>query len=85
MPEDVNSPERWRADLKRAGWKEIRLSVFQAPDGALFRGPYGAWCQLQGWKPEPCESCGRTAAVRFRPEAAADLCNDCYQELCRER
>jgi hypothetical protein len=45
---ELHGPERWKADLVLAGWREVRLSVWARPDGALFRGPYGAWCALQG-------------------------------------
>lgn len=39
--------DSWVADLKAAGWVEISLNVWRRPDGALFRGPYGAWVALQ--------------------------------------
>lgn len=45
---ELHGPERWKADLVLAGWREVRLHVWARPDGALFRGPYGAWCALQG-------------------------------------
>jgi hypothetical protein len=41
-----HGPERWERDLRAAGWSEVRLNVWRRPDGALFRGPYGAWCAL---------------------------------------
>lgn len=44
MSQDTDT---WVADLRAAGWREVRLNVWRRPDGALFRGPYGAWCQLQ--------------------------------------
>lgn len=44
MAQDTDT---WVADLRAAGWREVRVNVWQRPDGALFRGPYGAWCQLQ--------------------------------------
>ena len=43
---DVHGPERWALDLRAAGWREVRLNVWQRPDVALFRGPYGAWCAM---------------------------------------
>lgn len=38
--------ERWTADLLAAGWIERRRNVWASPEGYLFRGPYGAWCEL---------------------------------------
>lgn len=43
---DIHGPEAWAAALVAAGWREVRLNVWERPDGALFRGPYGAWCAL---------------------------------------
>jgi hypothetical protein len=44
MAQDV---EAWIADLKAAGWVERRMNMWACPDGFLWRGPYGAWCELQ--------------------------------------
>lgn len=44
--------ERWTADLITAGWVEERMHVWRCPLGYLFRGPYGAWCELQRRKAE---------------------------------
>ena len=44
---DIHSPEAWTADLLAAGWVESRFTVWVSPCGAVFRGPYGAWCALQ--------------------------------------
>ena len=60
---DVYGPERWIADLRAAGWREIRLNVWERPDGALFRGPYGAWCDLkteEAWNGLIAEDAGET-------------------------
>lgn len=49
---DVHSPTAWRRDLIAAGWEQVSHTVWRAPDGALWRGPYRAWCELQrrqGW------------------------------------
>ncbi len=53
---ELHSPERWTADLVAADWIEVRLNVWERPDGALFRGPYGAWCALQNER-HHCELC----------------------------
>lgn len=42
-----STTDTWIVDLQRAGWVEVTLHVWRAPSGALFRGPYGAWCALQ--------------------------------------
>lgn len=78
---DIHSPERWRADLQAAGWKALRHDVWQAPNGALFRGPYGAWCALQTLQVDSCEGCGTTEGVRFRPDADGDFCDGCYEAI----
>ena len=44
---EADNVELWIAELTAAGWTEVRVNVWRRPDGALFRGPYGAWCQLQ--------------------------------------
>ena len=49
-------PDVWVSDLRAAGWSEVRMHVWMRPDGALFRGPYGAWCALhsgEDWTEEP--------------------------------
>lgn len=42
MPDPL---QQWIADLLAAGWTPYRGSttVWQAPDGTLYRGPYAAW------------------------------------------
>lgn len=44
--------EQWIAELRAAGWlpwsprlqrEAVGSSVWRAPSGNLFRGPYGAW------------------------------------------
>lgn len=41
-----HGPEQWTAELRAAGWVEVRLNVWRSPQGWLFRGPYGAWCEM---------------------------------------
>ena len=31
------------AQLKAAGWTEVRSTLWQSPNGVLYRGPYHAW------------------------------------------
>lgn len=45
--DDVHSPAAWCRDLEAAGWVEREITIWEAPDGALYRGPYGAWRELQ--------------------------------------
>lgn len=35
------------ADLKAAGWHPIRQTLWKAPNGEYFRGPFTAWQVLQ--------------------------------------
>lgn len=42
----VSAPETWEAELRAAGWRVVRPTVWASPEGFLFRGPYGAWCEL---------------------------------------
>jgi hypothetical protein len=44
---EIHSPTAWRRDLEVAGWLEINSITYQDPEGRLWRGPYGAWCELQ--------------------------------------
>ena len=48
MSEELNDPQRWSIDLFNSGWVPLGHNVWKAPDGALFRGPYAAWCALNG-------------------------------------
>jgi hypothetical protein len=43
MGQDV---ELWIRELEAAGWRKVMSSVWKSPSGHLFRGPYGAWCQM---------------------------------------
>lgn len=40
MNQDI---ERWKRELYAAGWVSQRSTVWRAPSGALYLGPYGAW------------------------------------------
>lgn len=35
------------AELAAVGWTRHSATVWRAPDGGLFRGPYGAWKALR--------------------------------------
>lgn len=55
---DASAPqtdEAWTRDLITAGWRERRVNTWICPDGTLWRGPYGAWCELQRRKAETRE------------------------------
>lgn len=47
-----NTPEEQIAQLVKAGWKQVRSTVFKSPSGQYYRGPYGAWCHMKGIKCE---------------------------------
>lgn len=42
--------DRWIRELREAGWEPYRGSQtrWQAPNGALYLGPYGAWKVMRG-------------------------------------
>jgi hypothetical protein len=44
---EIHSPTAWKRDLIAAGWIEERVTVWKDPEGHLWRGPYGAWRELQ--------------------------------------
>lgn len=46
-PEFVSDVERWKHDLIAAGWVAESSIAWRAPDGSLWRGPFGAWKELQ--------------------------------------
>ncbi len=43
----INDAERWRHDLKNAGWTAESMTTFRDPEGLLWRGPAGAWAEMQ--------------------------------------
>jgi len=45
--DDVHGPAAWKRDLIAAGWTEESITIWKDPEGNLWRGPYGAWCELQ--------------------------------------
>ena len=48
--------EKWEKELLETGWKKIRSTLWQAPNGAMFRGPYAAWRMMKSveqWGGEP--------------------------------
>ncbi len=51
------SAEDWESDLLAAGWRRVKLHVYADPDGYLWRGPYGAWCELQRRKASLVVTC----------------------------
>jgi hypothetical protein len=44
---ELHSPTAWNRDLLMAGWERIDHITYRDPEGRLWRGPYGAWCELQ--------------------------------------
>jgi len=45
--DEIHSPTAWRRDLQTAGWTEVNPITYRDPEGNLWRGPYGAWRELQ--------------------------------------
>jgi hypothetical protein len=46
--------DRWVRELRDAGWTEYRSTIWKAPGGELFRGPYHAW-QIMTQRKKPVE------------------------------
>ena len=48
--------EKWQRELREAGWKPYRIrgrdsiTMWQAPSGNVYRGPYHAWRVMQSHK-----------------------------------
>ena len=38
--------DEWIADLRLNGWTEQSHTIWIAPDQSVWRGPYGAWCEM---------------------------------------
>ncbi len=45
--ETYQNDKLWIAELTKAGWVETHRNARTCPRGYLWRGPYGAWCELQ--------------------------------------
>lgn len=57
----MQRPEDWVKELREAGWTAVRIfhhpsrieavdhvtTLWRAPSGAIYRGPYGAWRQMK--------------------------------------
>jgi hypothetical protein len=44
----TTDPRVWVRELEEAGWTRHGLTLFQAPCGCYFRGPYLAWTEMKG-------------------------------------
>jgi hypothetical protein len=44
---ELCDPDGWREDLLDAGWFEKSHTSWVAPDGTVYRGPYGAWHEMK--------------------------------------
>ena len=44
---DNYDPDGWRADLLAAKWGEKSHTIWVDPNGAVYRGPYGAWREMK--------------------------------------
>lgn len=54
--------ERWRRELRAAGWEERTHFAWRAPNGSLHLGPHGAWHTMTGTP--RVVNCGESAAER---------------------
>lgn len=50
MQDSNLAPEQWEQELCAAGWKKRPAHVWEAPNGALLRGPYHAWVVMKSLK-----------------------------------
>lgn len=54
--QEESEMEMWERELREAGWKPYqfrgkpRLHIWEAPNGALYHGPYAAWRMMQSVK-----------------------------------
>ena len=46
--EEEPTIEEMKSELAGAGWVQESATVWRAPYGGLYRGPYGAWKALRG-------------------------------------
>ena len=43
-----SDPQVWIRELRDSGWTEVHSTLWQAPCGCYFRGPYRAWKEMRG-------------------------------------
>jgi len=57
--------EQWIRDLKEAGWHpwNDNPTVWLAPCGHLFRGPYRAWVEMNGTHLADCIAAGAASQL----------------------
>ena len=54
--------EMWERELREAGWRPYvwrgreKQHIWVAPNGSLYRGPYGAWRMMQSERQWSCDS-----------------------------
>lgn len=49
----VNDIDKMAAELKANSWTEVRSWTWRAPNGALYRGPAGAWRIMKAIQDNP--------------------------------
>jgi len=79
---EIHSPTAWRRDLAAAGWEEINSITYRDPEGNLWRGPYGAWRELQRRVqrmdcPNGCEQSLSDSYCVSCEETLESHCRDC--------
>lgn len=57
-PKFVSEVDQWKHDLTTAGWIAETALNWRAPDGSLWRGPAGAWKELQRRNAESLQPTG---------------------------
>lgn len=48
MPADSQDPLVWMRELSELNWRQVNSTVWKAPCGCLFRGPWRAWKEATG-------------------------------------
>lgn len=66
-PKFVSEVDQWKHDLTTAGWVAETALNWRAPDGSLWRGPAGAWKELQRRNaPAPAQPEGEQEEKEFQ-------------------
>lgn len=70
--------KQWTQELEQAGWKrhDTHSTIWIAPTGVWYRGPYKAWCIMKGI---PCVNTPRESNQTLR---ACESCGSDTNYLC---
>lgn len=72
-PNFISEVDQWKHDLTTAGWIAETALNWRAPDGSLWRGPAGAWKELQRRStPTPVQPEGEQERLKKRARQVID-------------